>query len=95
MSSVVSVGEEKITAWIRAARRIDDLKKDLSRAQCDCSNAESALGKWLAPETAERGESFCVWYGDSLIRVRVGQGGLSNGDLTVDVRQRGKSLDKL
>ena len=90
MSDVTSVGKDKIQRWYRAAEQLVELDRQKNKACCEMSNAEQDLGKWLTPEDAKPGETFCVWFGDSLIQAVVGEQGRSS--ITVKVRKLGTSL---
>lgn len=67
-NGVTREGETLVKAWASAAERVKRLKSELSRAECDRDNAESALSKWLLPPDAVVGEKVAVWFGDSLIQ---------------------------
>lgn len=98
-----------IKQWLLMQHRVDAAKKEVTRAECDLSNAETALAKWLAPSDMEPGEKIGVWYGDSLFQVKsveeksyaVCEGAVGDGTpiitykLKVTVRTRGKHFLEL
>jgi Ni,Fe-hydrogenase III large subunit len=53
--------DEVIEAWRLSEKRVEDLKRLLNTAECDRSNARSALGKLLVPVDAKDGEHFHIW----------------------------------
>ena len=83
-------GDDKIKRWKRAALEVENLKSRLNKAECESSNAETDLAKWLLPDDAMTHERFCVWYGDSLLAART-----EHGQCFVSLRTRGKSWDTL
>lgn len=84
---VTSEGEAHIKRWKFATERVANLKRELSAAECELSNSETALAKWLLPDDAKAMENFCVWCGDSLITA-----GHNNGNHFVELRTRGPQL---
>ena len=86
---VTKEGEAHVKRWKFAAERVRDLKRELSAAECELSNSETALAKWLLPDDANANEKFCVWYGDSLIAAKH-----INGRHEVELRTRGKDWDR-
>lgn len=82
-------GEDKIKRWKFAAEEVRDLKRRLSKAECELLNSETDLAKFLLPADAKASETFCVWYGDSLIAAKQ-----ENGNHSVELRTRGKSWDE-
>lgn len=87
---VTKDGEAKIKRWKFAAQEVAALKNRLNKAGCELENSESDLAKWLLPDDARANETFCVWYGDSLVSARQ-----ENGNASVSLRTRGKSWDEL
>lgn len=80
--------ESHIKRWKLATDEIANLKRKLSRAETELSNAEIALSKCLRPTDAQANEKFHVWYGDSLIAAWH-----NNGKDFVELRTRGRSWD--
>lgn len=64
---VTKDGEAKIKRWKFATEHIADLKRRLNMAECELHNSKEELAKWLLPDDAKASETFCVWYGDSLL----------------------------
>ena len=71
MSDVTNEGERLIQNWKDTQVALDRAKSNLTRAECDHSNAETALAKWLTPTDAAIGEKIAVWYGADLVQVEV------------------------
>lgn len=107
---VTDEGRHFIKQWLLMQRRVDDAKKEVTRAECDFANAETALAKWLAPSDITPGEKIGVWYGDSLFQVEsvenksyaVCEGAKGDGTpiiisymLKVSIRTRGKHFREL
>lgn len=95
MGTVVREGANYVEAWQRAKDRLARARDEVNRAECEVRNAEIALGRWLAPGDAKVGESFSVWYGDSLITGEVVQPATTpgaGGEFKVTIRKRDKSL---
>lgn len=69
VGTITKDGESLVAAWESTAQRVRDLKADLNRAECEASNATTALGNWMVPKDAKEGEKFSVWHGDRLIEV--------------------------
>ena len=89
--AVTAEGTRLIEGWQHAIEAVERCRRDLNSADCRKANAEIALGRWLVPGDAKVGESFSVWYGDSLITAEVID--LSgNGTYKISVRKRGRSL---
>ena len=88
-------GLELVRDWANTKARLERLRDDLNRAQCEADNAEIALSKWLLPPDAVVGEKVAVWFGDSLIQATahtcLGTGQWSG---PVIVRTRGKKFDE-
>lgn len=62
-------GKRLIDRWVAARDAKKRAEDALNREQCEVANSTNALGKWMCPPDARDGETFCVWYGDSLIAV--------------------------
>lgn len=94
MGEVTLEGEQLVKSWRYAQERLAQAKSEVNRAECDVLNTTNALGRWLAPGDAKAGETFCVWYGDSLIQcfVRYAPSDGVAGDFEITVRKRGRSL---
>lgn len=89
---VTSDGERLIKAWLGAQESVQRAKSNLNGAECDLSNTQEALAKWLIPEDAKPGEKFSVWFGDSLIQVEIPSPGDHSTRKKVTVRKRGRSI---
>jgi hypothetical protein len=68
---VTREGERLITSWLQRQEETRRAKGSLSRAECDESNAHSALAKWLMPTDMKPTEKIGVWVGDSLFQVEM------------------------
>ncbi len=83
IGSVTSEGAALIERWTAAIVRKKRAASELSHAECEFSNANSALAKWLKPNDAKPEETYCIWHEDSMLSVK--------GDSeTVTIRHRGK-----
>lgn len=87
---LTSEGERLVKAWLDAKQEVDRTKSHLNRAECDVTNTQNALAKWMLPEDAKPGEKIAVWYGDSLIQVEVPL--QSHMTAPITIRKRGKRL---
>lgn len=87
---VTNDGLDLIKQWKFSSEEVAALRRRLNRAECDLKNAEEVLAKFLLPDDAKASETFCVWYGDSLIAAKH-----NNGIKSVELRTRGKSWDEL
>lgn len=87
-SDVTSQGQHLIGNWLAARRRKERAATEQENAAAELAEQTNALGRWMAPEDAQIGETFCVWHGDSLIAVRY----TGADTYSVSVRKRGKSL---
>lgn len=85
-------GQHLIATWLSSQEREKRLRGELNRAECDTSNTARELAKWMMPADAKSGEKICVWHGDSLFQVEVGDTGR---DPVVTVRTRGKHFSEL
>lgn len=81
--------EDHIKRWKAATKQVADLKRQLSKAECELKNSETALAKCLLPSDANANEKFCVWYGDSLVAASH-----NNGNHFVELRTRGRFWDR-
>ena len=90
MTEVTNDGVAKIKRWKFATDQVRDLKQRLNKAECELANSGTDLAKFLLPEDAMAHESFCVWFGDSLIAAKK-----ESGVCSVSLRTRGKSWDEL
>ena len=103
-----SEGLQHIKRFLGAQWSVEEAKRALRSAECELSNAEAALAKWLAPADMKPGEKIAVWAGDSLFQVEsvpVDEFSLGNGtdgpsihvrhELRVTVRTRGKHHHEL
>src|SRR5262245_32254675 len=89
---LTSEGTRLVQAWLAAQDRLRRANSEVVTAECDVSNSQSALAKWMLPEDAKPGEKICVWHGDSLIEVEVPL--RTNEQARVTVRKRGRSIDR-
>jgi len=80
-SQVTQKGRRLIDNWFAAQKRCEAARLEVTRAELDFSNCSEELSKWLKPDDAKSGETFCVWHGDSLIQVR---------DEIISIKTRGK-----
>lgn len=87
---VTKDGEDKVKRWKFAIKEVADLKQRLNRAESELRNSETDLAEWLLPADVKASETFCVWYGDSLIRAKC-----ENGTSSVELRTRGKSWNEI
>ncbi len=83
-------GEELISAWRKALERVQRAEAELKKAESDLKSSAFSLGDWLTPRDARPGETFCVWFGDSLIAAEYQENGVE--PYIVKIRKRGKSL---
>lgn len=67
-TNVTEKTRELIDRWIRAKNNVKRFKDELSRAECEESNASNELGKWLVPEDFKEGEQFNIWFGSGIIQ---------------------------
>ncbi len=67
----------------RAAARVQALKSELNSAECAESNTRNALGKWLVPEDAGKGEVFCIWVESRIMQITV----VDNNTFTITWRK--------
>ena len=88
-STLVVEGEKLVAAWESAKERVERLKGDINRAECELANATTALGAWMTPKDAKIGEQFCVWHGSDMLTVTKTHDS-GNGTFTINVRSRGK-----
>lgn len=86
-------GIKLVKAWQAAEEYLARNKQEVVRAECDLSNAVTALGRWMCPGDVKPGEKFCVWYGDSLIQVELltpDAPGVAASTYKISVRARGR-----
>ena len=88
--NITNEGIALIKRWKASTEQVTRLKNQLNRAECELSNSQEALAKFLLPDDAKANENFCVWYGDSLIAAKH-----NNGIKSVELRTKGKSWDEL
>jgi len=64
--------EFKVSKWEEAAKVLEGLKRELNKVECECKNAETALGNLLVPEKATYGDKFHIWvFGKGIIEGRL------------------------
>jgi hypothetical protein len=107
MSDLTSEGDRRVSIYLAAQENLRRAKSTLGSAECDASNAEASLAKWLMPSDMKPGEKIAVWRGDSLFQVELvpreayAVGGDSDGKVVTDhvpkitVRLRGKNFGRL
>jgi hypothetical protein len=86
-------GEQLLRAWLYAKERVRTAERELNSAQCDQSNTQTELVRWLLPRDAKEGEKIAVWFGDSLVQAECTRAicdGLHEGKITI--RQEGKTI---
>lgn len=70
----VSDTRRVVERWGNAVDALANLKRQISSAECELSNAANDLGKFLAPDDAVDGEIFNIWYGSKILCVqKIGQ----------------------
>jgi len=104
MSELTSEGMRLVADYLGSIQSVQQAKDRLGSAECDLSNTERALAKWLMPSDMKPGEKIGVWLGDSLFQVEleerksypVGEGEpMVSHEPKVTVRYRGKEFDRL
>lgn len=69
--SVSEEGVKRLDRWERARKRVEDLKRELSSAECEFSNARISLGEWMVPKEPENDDTeFNIWLGDGLLSAK-------------------------
>ena len=76
---------EYITRWESAERRLKEVQRELTSAECELSNSVNALGKVLCPENCKIGEEFSIWTDSKLVTVKK----IGNSDYEVSWRKYG------
>lgn len=89
-NELTSEGTRLVKDWLGAKERLEKLKREVTRAECDLSNTQTALAKWMLPQDAKPGEKIAVWHHDSLIQVEVPL--QSHMPAPITVRLRGRQL---
>ena len=69
MGEPIKEGRDLIERWQHATEALARAKSQVNSAECELTNAINALGKWMLPPDAKKGEAFCIWWGDSMIQV--------------------------
>jgi hypothetical protein len=69
--SVTKKTFDLVEAFERSLKRVEQLRREITSAECQLSNDQTALAKWLIPKNAKVGEQFNVWYGNRIICVVV------------------------
>ncbi len=87
-TDVTDEGKLLIDTWLDCQTNLERARSAVNSADCALSNAKNALGTWLCPTDANLGETFCVWYGSSLIQATF----VSCGTYEITVRKRGRGL---
>lgn len=92
-TGVVGAGTELVKEWVDAHSRVQRLRSEINRQECNAANATIALARFLIPTGVKTqvGEKFCIWFGDSLIQVEIGD----NGNHNVTIRMEGKSIREI
>lgn len=76
-------GEELITNWNNRDKKVRRLLQELDQARKDEAIAAQKVADWLKPSDAKDGETFHMWFGDSMLAIT---------NNSVKIRLRGKSL---
>jgi hypothetical protein len=95
---VVSEGVQLINRFRSAQQGVQESKRALNSAECELSNAERALAKWLMPSDMKPGEKIAVWHSDWLFQVELKprEAATDGGTIVTDyepvvtIRTRGK-----
>ena len=64
-------GNHKVRRFTAAAKTIERIKRDLTSAETEMTNATNDLGEWLVPDDAKIGEVFHVWFADGIIQAEL------------------------
>lgn len=101
LGQVTREGDDLVKRFLSAQKDVESARRTMNSAECELSNAERALAKWLAPSDLKPDEKIGVWVGDSLLLVEmvkresyaVGGDNVSHidYDYKVTVRTRGKN----
>ncbi len=92
-ADITNEGNRLIDTWMLARESVKRAKSQLIREECNLTNSQNALARWMMPEDAQPGEQIAIWNGDSLIQVLVPErNGVTWHDATVTIRLRGRSL---
>ena len=62
-------GEQLIKSWYSASKHVAKLERDLIQACANEAAAAKKVADWITPSDAKDGETFHMWYGDSMIAV--------------------------
>jgi hypothetical protein len=101
---VTREGSAHIKRFLGAQEDLRRAHSAVSSAECEVSNAEAALAKWLMPPDMKPDEKIGVWVGDSLFQVELVEclahpvdGGEPRVSYKpkVTIRSRGKELWRL
>lgn len=94
---LTSEGNTKALDWKHAQERLARAKSEVNRAECDLANAVTAFGKWLTPTDAKPGETFNVWFIDTLIACSKKEPGKNygGGDYDISLRTTGREWTRL
>ncbi len=70
MNNVTGKTNELIQRWARAKNRVATLRREISGAECEESNARNELGAWLVPKDQPECENFNIWFGSGVIQAK-------------------------
>lgn len=70
-TNTVQTVYELVTNYEHCKRRVSQAERELNNAKTDLDGQEKLLGKFMCPTDAKPGEEFNIWYGSSLMCVKV------------------------
>ena len=90
MNNVTEKTNGLVQRWINSRKAVERLKRELNSVECELSNAQNELGKWLVPD-GQKEENFNIWFGSGIIQaVR-----LPNGNYEIKWRKEPDGKDRL
>jgi hypothetical protein len=104
MAELTREGEDRTKRFLLAQESVRRAKDALNSAECELSNSEADLAKWLMPSDMKPGEKVAVWMSDSLFQVELvprESYGAEDGSVRIDhvpkvtIRTRGKHHHQL
>lgn len=84
-------GERLIRAWKGAQTSLEEAKRELTRAGENVVESTRALGQWLMPRNAKKGEKAAVWFLDTLIEAEM----VDERTFVIRLREQGREWNKL
>lgn len=81
-----------VSRWLTAFAKHTAAGRELNERETVLREAEKSLGEFLAPDDAKPGEIFNIWYGDSLLAVRVSLDTDLKKRYDVSIRKLGRTL---